>query len=698
MHAKSLLLIAVSLIVVLVPTTARADQGSVRDHDITLDDYFTIGIITSCKTSPDGRTIAFTELRWRKEEDKRDTDIWVVDLATKEKTRLTFTPENDGSLRWSPDSRYIYFTSSRKRGDNDKPPYNGKTQVWRIPKEGGEPVAVTSVDKGVGMYDLSADGKSLYYTVTNEVVDDEFKDLRSTYSDLVYGHGVTNFTQVHKLDLIEWRTEKLIDENRVISDMKVSPDGNRIAMITRPDNTLLSNEGWTRADVFDVRTQKVTIVTADGWRDEHPSPYGWLGDLAWSPESNAIAFTCGFDGYQTEIYSAFLQGDTTKLRKLDRPDEISVTGHLMWRPDSHELYFLGERRARVLVCGFHRVGADGQGPFRVITKGDWTATDFDFAKAGQPLVFVSSTPTSPRDIYTLNVNGDIVRLTKVNPQVDTWKLPQISLVTWTGANGVEVEGVLELPPDYQPGKPLPLVVELHGGPTAATLYRLRYWIYGRTLLAAKGYALLSPNYRGSTGYGDKFLTDLVGHENDVEVKDILAGVDAMIKRGIADPDRLAVMGWSNGGLLTNCMITTTDRFKAASSGAGVIDMLMQWGTEDTPGHVINYMNGNLPWDDPDEYRQASPAYKLNRVTTPTIVHVGGDDPRCPIGHSTTLYRALRHYVKTPVELVMYPGEGHGLTTYTNRKAKMVWDIAWFEKYLGTPDETPAPDNAVKPVD
>jgi dipeptidyl aminopeptidase/acylaminoacyl peptidase len=176
------------------------------------------------------------------------------------------------------------------------------------------------------------------------------------------------------------------------------------------------------------------------------------------------------------------------------------------------------------------------------------------------------------------------------------------------------------------------------------------------------------------------MTDLVGRENDIEIEDILTGVDAMAERGIADPERLGVMGWSNGGLLTNCIITHTQRFKAASTGAGILDMVLQWGTEDTPGHVVNYMQG-LPWQTPEAYRKASAVFDLDKVTTPTLIHVGGSDSRCPPGHSRALYRALRHYLDVPTQLVVYPGEGHGLTTKENRLAKMEWDLAWFDKYL-----------------
>ena len=297
-----------------------------------------------------------------------------------------------------------------------------------------------------------------------------------------------------------------------------------------------------------------------------------------------------------------------------------------------------------------------------------------------------STTQHPTDIFTVSRSGSYSRLTTANPQIDTWKIPQISIVRWKGADGDTVEGILELPYGHKPGTPLPMVVEIHGGPTAATHYEFRFWIYGRTLMAAKGYALLSVNYHGSTGYGDKFMVDLIGRENEIEVTDILTGVDAMIERGIANPDKLAVMGWSNGGFLTNCLITSTNRFKAASSGAGVIDQVIQWGTEDTPGHVINYMRGTQPWSDPEEYRAGSPLYNLHKVTTPTLIHVGEHDARVPQAHSRTLYRALRHYLDVPTELIVYPGEGHGLTTYKHRKAKMEWDLAWFERYLQTGDE------------
>ncbi len=678
----------VASIVLFLSPLASADSP-VRNHDIELEDYFSIGIVSSIAVSPDGETIAYTEMRWEPPQDKRNTDLWVINAATKQPNRLTFDKANEGSIQWSPDGKYIYYKANHKRAGEKMPPYDGKGQVWRISPQGGEPTAVTRVKDGVGQYQLSSDGKSLYYAVSHEGKDDEWKDMRESHSTLKYGHGISKFTQIWKLDLINWRAEKLIDEQRVIVSMKVSPDERRIGMITTPDNELINNEGWSRVDVYDTVTKEISTVTEENWRSDHASPYGWIDDIAWSADSLALGFTLSFDGFPTQIFVAEWMGDSPQLNELKRPDVVSVVGgSLRWRGKTRDLCFQGDDHARTRVYAITNVRGGTQTAFTTLTPGDVTVDTFRFSPDGRTHAVVTSTLADPPDIYLVANGGKLNRLTKVNPQVDTWKLPLISLVQWKAPDGSTVEGVLELPPDYKNGgDPLPTVVEIHGGPTSASKLRMRFWIYGRVLLASKGYAVLSPNYRGSTGYGDKFMTDLVGHENDVEVKDILAGVDFLVARGVADPDRLGVMGWSNGGFLTNCLITATDRFKAASSGAGVIDQVIQWGVEDTPGHVINFMKGALPWGNLDEYRAGSPLYNLHKVITPTLIHVGEHDARVQVAHSQTLYRGLKHYLDIPTELVIYPGEGHGLTTYKHRKAKMEWDIAWFDRYiLETPDE------------
>jgi dipeptidyl aminopeptidase/acylaminoacyl peptidase len=685
--------LALCAVLAIGTVAAQADQP-VRDHEITADDYFTITTVIDCAMSPDGQYVAYTDLRWQPPDDKRNLDLWVVETATGQATRLTFDKPADSSPKWSPDANWIYFTSSRERPGEDSPPYDGKKQVWRVSRDGGPICPVTRVKDGISQYDLSADGKTLYYVVSEKQVDEEWKDLREKHDQITYGHGVVEFSQLWQLDLVSWRAKKLIDEKRVIRDFAVSPDGSRIAMLTTPTGKLIHNEGQSRVDIWCRDTEQITTLPDRQWREEAPSPYGWLGALAWSADGNALAFTVDFDGYPGEVFVAHLAGEEPIIQKLVRPDEISVTGgRLLWQGQSNDLCFVAEQRARARVYCVTEIKDGRQGPARVLTPGDVCVRNFSLSKAGDRIAAVLSTITHPPDIFLLptdptNTEPEYTRLTRVNPQVDTWKLPQIKLVTWKGWNGDEVEGILELPPDYREGQPLPTIVELHGGPTAASQYRFRFWIYGRVLWAARGYAVFSPNYRGSTGYGDKFLTELVGHKNDRDVIDILTGVDAMIERGIADPDRLGVMGWSNGGYLTNCLITRTDRFKAASSGAGILELSMQWAAEDTPGHVINFQQG-LPWTQADRIRRASPLYALDQVKTPTIIHVGENDSRCPPAHSTGLFRALHEYLDVPAQLLIHPGEGHSPMTYKNRKAKLDWDIAWFDKYLPL-DETKEP--------
>ena len=659
--------LTMTMILLLGATVAGAGE---RTHQIEAEDYFSIAGITGIALSPDGDTAAWTESRWDVEADGRKTELWTVDLASKETQRLTFDGMGPSGIRIGKDARWIFFAAEDAAGNS---------QIWRIASDGDDARKITSVSDGIELWDLSADGRSLVYTVSSDQTDDEWKDLREEYADLEYGHGVTAFSEVHSLDLGSWRTRKVFDGKRVIRSLDLSADGRLAALATAPDNELVHNEGWSRVEVLDIASGDLTEVTYQGWRDAHDSPFGWIDDVQMANDGKALGFTISFDGFPTRVYTASAEGDVWDLTEMDRPVGVSVNGgSLGWRPDSHTLFFTGDSHARVRLFR-QDLGESAT----VVTPGDVVIGSYAFDAQGSKILVTAGALDSPEDLYLVAADGALDRVSRINPQVDAWILPSIETVQWTAPDGAQVEGILELPPGWtKDDGPLPLIVEIHGGPTAATHLKMRFWIYGRTLLPAKGYALLSPNYRGSTGYGDQFMTQLIGHENDIEVKDILAGVDSLIDRGIADPERLGVTGWSNGGFLTNALIAETDRFKAASSGAGVLDQVLQWAVEDTPGHVINFMSAALPWQNPENYLKGSPLYGLASVTTPTLIHVGGSDPRVPPAHSRGLYRALKIYLDVPAELVVYPGAHHGLRTYTHREAKMAWDLAWFEKYLG----------------
>lgn len=667
----------------------RVGGQPVRTHDITIDDYFTIANIDDCAISPDGKLVAYVQRRWEPPAESRNSDLWVVDIATKATRRLTFDPSADTSPHWSADSRSIYFTSSPRRAGETNPPHDGATQVWRINSDGGDLQAVTRIAGGIDSFDLSADGATLYYTVSTETIDDEWASLRAKYKDFIEASTTrADTSELWKLDLQTWRSEKLIAEKRRIREFSVSPDQKRIAMLTTPDARLITNEGWSRLDVFDTATREISSPPDKLWRADAPSSFGWLENLAWSSDGEALAFTVAFDGYPSEILVCGSLSTQPEVKRLSRPDDVYVVGRLRWKAGSSGLCYIGDRRALQHIFFAPNALTDA-GRGTVALTGDYVVDSYTLpAGAGGPIAVASGT-TFYQDLFAIAATPDQgepgapprERLTMINPQMQTWKLPQISRVQWNAPDGVAVHGVLELPPGYKTGdSPLPLVVDLHGGPTASSQWRFEFHSYGRTMFPAAGYALLSPNYRGSTGYGDKFLVDLIGRENDIDVSDILAGVDEMVKRGIADADRLGVIGWSNGGYLTNCLITTTDRFKAASSGAGVLHQVMQWGNQDTPGHNINFMQGQ-PWEKPDAYRKASPLYNLHKVKTPTLIHVGGNDERVPALHSRTLFRALDRYLQVPCRLLVYPGEGHGLSKMSQRRAKMEWDLAWFDRYV-----------------
>jgi dipeptidyl aminopeptidase/acylaminoacyl peptidase len=651
-----------------------------RDHDITPEDYFDLQSVGSFALSPDGAWVVYEQGRWDEALNGKTSDLWRAPLGGGKPERLTFSPGNDHGPAFGDDARFVYHTAAISRDGHDTPPWDGTNQVYRLPLDGGEPVAVTAAPDGVRGFRMAEDDRSLWYLVGSKTPrDDAFATLRSKHGDPVYGHGEADTSELWRLDLDTWRTRQVHAGERTIYAFDVTPDGQRVAMLTTPDSELLWHEGWSQVELLSVDSGAVEILDDALWREQAPSPFGWLDNPRFKPDGTALVFDVGFDGYGSQAFVAPIGPEGAgKPRQIQISDPWSLLGNAAWRSGTDELCFTVADTARIrLVCKPN----DGEGTPRVVTpEDDAVVWGWDSTPNGKGLVMNRSGLDHSGDLFLRRGKRE-VRLTRSNPQMQTWKLPQIKRVGWLGPDGVEVEGVLELPSGWEPSHgPLPTVLQLHGGPTWASLYRFAHRGHGRATFAARGWALITPNYRGSIGYGDAFLDELVGRENDVEVGDILAGVDHLVAQGIADPDKLAVMGWSNGGYLTNCLISRTERFKAAISGAGVFDQTLQWATEDTPGHVINYMEG-LPWEKPEEVRRASPLFAADAIRTPTLIHVGEHDPRVPAAHARALFRALNVYLDVPAELVVYPDEGHSLHRYTHMAAKMAWDIAWLDKHV-----------------
>ncbi|MGL6074065.1 MAG: prolyl oligopeptidase family serine peptidase [Fimbriiglobus sp.] len=642
--------------------------GQEAKRPIVLDDYFTQRTIT--EFAAQNGAVVYSLATWDKADDARKGDLWFANPAWGTKYRLTFDRANDRHIRWT--KEHIYFLGNRKREAETKPPYDGKTQVWRISPDGSGLMAVTKIPGGVTSYDIAKDHLIVSVDVEH-ADDDDFAKLRAKYAKNEYGHGIRKVSQLHRLDLNTWVMEKLPTETRYIREFAVSPDGERIAMISAFDDTIVKSEGESRVDIW--QNGKTTTPPTEVYRAKASSPHAWLENLTWSVDSKKFAFVAVHDAFPAEVILGDLTSETPVVSRVPR-DGWQVVGY--GRATGAPVQFNKEGKLLIQTEANGLVGAGLYDPavrgFTLVkTTGNVTGLSAD-----QDFQLVSTESSFPE----LKFRGQAI--TDLNPQARNWQLPEVKHIRWKAPDGTMVGGVLELPHGYKPGTKLPLVVGIHGGPTTATKADLAFDPHnGRLYWTLAGYAVLQPNYRGSTGYGDKFLTDLVGNENDIEVKDILAGIQHLVKEGIADPERIGCMGWSNGGYLTNCLITLKDspvKFKAASSGAGILDTVAEWGFNDEPAYPIVFKKG-LPWEQPEIYKKTSPTYGLANVTTPTIIHVGAADERCPPGHSRMLYRALKEYKNVPTELILYTGEPHGLSKASNRKAKMEFDLAWFAKYL-----------------
>ncbi|QEL13172.1 alpha/beta hydrolase family protein [Limnoglobus roseus] len=675
---------AVVLLLLAVPAFA---QEPTRTHAVTVDDYFTLAGVAQIAVSPDGKQVAYTEARWDKADDLRKSDLWVLDQVRQASSgrRLTFDRANDRNPKWGDDGKVLYFLGNRKREGEKKPPYDGSTQVWRINPAGGDPAAVTRVEGGVTGFDVAAGGAYLFYSVDKTHHDeDDFAKLRAkTKAD--YGHGVRKVSEVYRLNVRKWRSEKVVDDTRYVREFSASADGRRLGMITAFDDTVVKSEGESRVDVW-TEGGKVVTPPTEAYRAKASTPNAWLGDVEWSPDGKRFAFCLIFDGHPAEVVVGTESSAGWEVALLERAGwEVVGYGRALGTP----IQWLGTDELLVQTEKAGRVGVRPVSLAKTVRHA-LPANLPDNVLACAPVDDDASTVVTIGGGLSMPVvtkhgpKGPPVQLLDPNWQAADWKLPTVKHVTWKAADGTEVGGVLELPPDYKAGTKLPLVVGIHGGPTTSTKDAVEFDPHnGRLYFAVNGYAVLFPNYRGSTGYGDKFVRDLIGNENNVEVNDIIAGVQHLVKEGIADGDRVGVMGWSNGGYLTNCLITRKDlpfKLRAASSGAGIVDSVAEWGFNDEPAYPKVFKKGH-PWEAADEYKKTSPTYALGNVTTPTLIHVGGNDVRCPPGHSRMLYRALKEYLKVPTELIEYPGEPHGLTKMSHRKAKMEWDLAWFEKYL-----------------
>jgi dipeptidyl aminopeptidase/acylaminoacyl peptidase len=319
-----------------------------------------------------------------------------------------------------------------------------------------------------------------------------------------------------------------------------------------------------------------------------------------------------------------------------------------------------------------------------LTEGDHSVSDWSYHPAAGHHVFTVTTPQNPGDVWTMPEDGGAwTRGTRLFEDVSTtYRLPRQELITYDGRDGVPIEGLLFYPLDYQDGEQYPLVVQTHGGPASSDQFGFgSSWDYPH-VLTAMGYMVFQPNYRGSTGYGDAFMRDMVGHYFNEAHRDVMAGVDYLIDEGLVDGERMAKMGWSAGGHMTNKIITYTDRFKAAASGAGAANWISMYSQSDVRIYRTPWFEGN-PWEENapiDTFWQNSPLAEVAAVSTPTIFLVGQEDNRVPMPQSVEMYRGVKTN-GVPTHLYVAPRAAHGWSELRHRLFKANVEIAWFERWV-----------------
>jgi dipeptidyl aminopeptidase/acylaminoacyl peptidase len=664
-------------IAILLLTTHAAAQTK---RPIVPDDYFRMRQVSDPQVSSDGNWVAYTVTSIDREADKRHAAIWMVNWQGSQNIRLTDGPSSDSTPRWSPDGKYLSFLSSRK---------DGKSQVWLLDRRGGEAQQLTSVKRDIDAYSWSPDAKHLVLQLSGDednetpaVADDGKKPAKAPkpividryqFKEDVEGYLTdASRSQLALFDVETKKIEPLTTERRFNdSDPVWAPDSSRIAYISTHDSDPDQTDAF-EIYVIDAKPGSTPRKIASG-----NSPSGQ--HLAWSPDGKTIAYLEGFDlkygAYnQNSLHVVSSDGGTPRVlaEKLDRG--VSVPE---FTPDGAAITFtFGDDRreyiGRVLVAG---------GEVERLTDG--SAVIFQRTTSSAHTAVNASTDTTAPEIYALEFG----KLRKLSPQNDALlselQLGAVEDISFKSKDGTEIHGIMIKPPTFDPSKKYPTLLWIHGGPDMQDDHALPFNTYPlqveRQMFAARGYVVLAVNYRGSSGRGAEFTRAIAADWGNKEVADLLGAADYAVASGIADPDRLGVGGWSYGGMLTDYVIASDTRFKAAMSGAGIGNELGMYGADQ---YVRQYNNEiGPPWKNLDLWIKLSyPFYHADRIKTPTLYMGGRSDFNVPIIGGEQMYQALRT-LGVPTQLVIYPEQFHLFTRPSYIHDRMERYFAWFDKYL-----------------
>ena len=649
----------------LAPLASSALAASQAKRPMTIVELLDVPGVGSPRLSPDGSQLLYTrtDTDWKK--NGRTTHIHRIEADGSGDVRLTNGEHGESSPRWSPDGSRVAFLA--RRGES---PF---TQVFVMRNRGGEASPLTEHESSVSSFAFSPDGAWIYFIAPDPKTAEEKKkdDLQDDVFAFDEDYKQRHLWRIAASPGAEGAAERITEGDYSVLEFRLSTDGARVAH-SRAPTPLVDNRDEGEVWIMDADGSGALRLT-DNTVAERGAEI--------SPDGSAVMFlsdsSADFETYFNDnIFLVPAAGGPHRMLYEAMPHEVTSA---RWAPDG-TIYFTANTGIRTELF---RGGVDDAEP-TALTAGDHSIGGWSFSAAAGAHVFGVNTRENAGDIHRLPAEGgEMTKVTSVFDYLDeTFELPIQKAVRWPGEDGVEVEGILYLPLGYEEGQRYPIVVQTHGGPAASDKFGFGRWSSYVQVLAARGYAVFKPNYRGSTGYGDDFLRDMVGHYFRQAHLDVMTGVDYLIAEGIADGDRMAKMGWSGGGHMTNKIITHTDRFKAASSGAGAVNWISMYGQSDVRIYRTPWFGGT-PWQEDapiDTYWGHSPLKDIYKVTTPTIVLVGENDVRVPPPQSVELYRALKtNGVDT--HLYIAPREPHGWRELRHELFKVNVEIDWFERHV-----------------
>ena len=664
---KSLQINGFILLCILLPLLAQAQDESQR---VTIDDLMSLQSLSSPQISPDGEWVAYVVRSRDMEEDKSNTQVFMVATSGGEPIPMTDKETSASDPQWSPDGKFLSFTASKAE--------DAKTQIWTLNRLGGEAVQLTNVIPGVGDYAWSPDGSRLLLTLTDPKPADLTEDKDDDNKAVPYVIDRMQFKQDYSGYLDRRRTHVYVYTPNSDTTVQLtfgdyddsnpvwSPDGKSIALVSdRSDNPDL-NYG---TDIFvvnvDDKDPVLTQVTSNPGRDFSP---------AFSPDSKSIAYVTstgpdvGGSALTPTKYLAVTEIGADQRSVLTANLDRSVSSP-EYSSNGRDIYFRLEDSG---MNHFARVRARGGDIVREVSN---EVSVRDFARGGGRTVLAMTNADTPTELYSY-ADDALTRLTFLSDEsLSSVVRAEVEKLRFNSADGTPVEAFLVKPVGYQVGTRYPTILWLHGGP--ASQFNFGYNDTAQ-LFAANGYAVIMPNPRGSTGYGSEFAHGTVAAWGENDFDDVMAAIDYGIKIGVVDSQRTGVGGWSYGGILTNYVITQTQRFKAAMSGASLGLVTSNYGHDQY--QLMYELEFGLPWENPQLWAELSPFNKVQNITTPTLWMGGEVDWNVPINNSEQMYIAMKR-LGQETQLVVYPDEHHGIRRPSFQKDRFERWISWFDRYL-----------------